>query len=240
MKFLIIGDSWGIGEYKIENRIMEVVPDTGLEYYLTQSNHTVTNLSAGSACNFGQLRNARTHLDDVCNDYDYIVWFHTEPVRDVPDTIIDDEIDGPKQFPEFGSIKDFDQAMEYISYQNYKFAQSIFDQHRVPFVAIGGVGRLSKSIDDFSFAKIKIYSWAQELLGCNFELPVNFFGRVRLKETFEKFEFDRQAVVQHLESTKRYQRECVRSKLFPDDNHVHRDEYKKLANRILTNLELYE
>lgn len=240
MKFLIIGDSWGIGEYKIKNCIMEAVPDTGLEYYLTQLNHTVTNLSAGSACNFGQLRNARTHLDDVCNDYDYIIWFHTEPVRDVPDTIIDDEIDSPNQFPEFSSIKDFDQAMEYISYQNYKFAQSIFDQHYVPFVVIGGIGRLSKSIDDFSFAQIKIYSWAQELLGCDFELPVNFFNRVRLKETFEKFEFDRQAVLQHLESTNRYQRECARSKLFPDGVHVHRDEYKKLANRLLINLESYE
>lgn len=240
MKFLIIGDSWGIGEYKIENHIMEAVPDTGLDYYLTQLNHTVVNLSAGSACNFGQLRNAGMHLTDVCNDYDYIVWFHTEAVRDVPDTIIDDDLDGPKQFPEFSSIKDFDQAMEYISYQNYKFAQSIFDQHSIPFIAVGGIGRLSKSIDNFSFAKMKIYSWAQELLKCNFELPVNFFNRARLEEVFEKFNFDQESVTQHLTLADRYRSECMRSKLFPDNVHVHRDEYKKLAHRILTNLELYE
>jgi hypothetical protein len=240
MKFLIIGDSWGIGEYKIDRQIMTAVPDTGIDYYLQQLNHTATNLSAGSACNFGQLRNARTHLDDICNDYDYIIWFHTEPIRDVPDTIIDDEIDGPKQFPEFAKIKDFDQAMEYINYQNYKFAQSIFDQHKIPFITIGGVGRLSKSIDDFFFSKIKIYSWSQELLNCKLELPVNFFSRVRLEETFEKFNFDQETVIAHLELTRRAQEEFKKSDLFPDNAHVHRSEYKKLATRILTNLESNE
>ena len=98
----------------------ELVPNTGLEFYLTQLGHTVTNISAGSASNFGQLRDAYWRLKDH-SDYDYIIWFHTEPVRDIVETVIDDPVDGPIQYPLFKNIKNYADALTYINETNLRY-----------------------------------------------------------------------------------------------------------------------
>jgi len=105
MKFFILGDSWGVGEWTIKNSVFESVPNTGLDYHLTQLGHTVTNISAGSAGNFGQLRHAYWTLKEK-SDYDYIIWFHTESMRDIEEIVINDRRRGTdfvKTFPEMQS-----------------------------------------------------------------------------------------------------------------------------------------
>ena len=84
MKFFILGDSWGLGEWKFvdgiphESGIVKNVPDTSIEFYLSQHGHYVKNISAVSAGNFGQLRHAYWQLVEN-HRYDYIIWFHIEP-----------------------------------------------------------------------------------------------------------------------------------------------------------------
>jgi hypothetical protein len=234
MKFFILGDSWGLGEYRRVDGKLELVPDTGLEFYLTQLGHSVTNISAGSASNFGQLRDAYWRLRDA-TDYDYIIWFHTEPIRDIVETVIDDPVDGPIQYSDFHNIKNYADALTYINERNYAYAQdTIYNKFKIPFIVVGGVGRLEQSINKFSFAKYTIHSWMQELLNLNYELPRNQMIWNRWHEVFDTFNYsDRQYVVEELESAEHYQGLLKQNPLFPDDMHVIGSEYEKLAVRLL-------
>lgn len=233
MKFLIIGDSWGIGEYAIIKQLMTPVPHTGIDHYLQYHGHKVENISAGSASNFGQLRHCRTVLEQSDSVPDYIIWFHTEPVRDIADTVIDDELDGPIQFPLINNYNDFDQAMQYMNYQNYVFAQTIYDQFQCPFIVVGGLGKLHSCIESFSFASYKIYSWAQEMLNLT-DLPDNIFSRNREKEIVNQFKFTKDSIINAIDSSKRYQELLNNSTKFPDGLHPARSEYEILCHRILT------
>jgi hypothetical protein len=234
MKFFILGDSWGLGEYQQVDGKLELVPDSGLEFYLTQLGHSVTNISAGSASNFGQLRDAYWRLREHC-DYDYIIWFHTEPIRDIVETVIHDPVDGPTQYPNFRTIKNYADALTYINESNYAYAQdTIYNEFKIPFIVIGGVGRLEHSINDFDFAKYRIHSWMQELLNLDYQLPRNQMIWNRWHEVFDTFDYsDRQHVVEELEFAERYQDLLKQNPLFPDDMHVIGPEYQKLAIRLL-------
>jgi hypothetical protein len=205
MKFFILGDSWGLGEWRIHNKIMELVPDTGIDYYLRKLGHTVTNVSAGSASNFGQLRNAYWTLRKN-TDYDYIIWFHTEPIRDVLETVIDDAVvDGLIQYPEYKNITDYVEAMEYINNCNYNYAQNnIYNEFGIPFIVIGGIGRLDESIDSYEFAKYKIYSWPEELLHIDYHLPKNVLSLETWEKVFSTFKYDKQQVLTAIESALHY------------------------------------
>lgn len=206
MKFFIIGDSWGKGEWgRVNGSELSAVPDTGLDFYLGQLGHTITNVSAGGACNFGQLRNAYWTLRDS-RDYDFIVWFHTEPVRDVVEHVLHDTIDGPKQYSEFAKIKDFNLAMQYINERNYQYAQEvIYQEFQIPFIVIGGVGRLEDSIDDYEFAKYKIHSWPEEILDLTYRLPRNCLIWNRWPEMFDNFSYDKSQLLNEFEATDNYQ-----------------------------------
>jgi hypothetical protein len=56
MKFFILGDSWEVGGWIKINGIFESVPNTGLDHWLQENAHSVTNISAGSTGNFGQYK----------------------------------------------------------------------------------------------------------------------------------------------------------------------------------------
>jgi hypothetical protein len=233
MKFLIIGDSWGIGEYLRIDGKSEPIPNTGLEFYLIQLGHIVTNISSGSASNFGQLRHAYWHLREQ-SDYNYIIWFHTEPIRDIVETVIDDPVDGQIQYPKFDTFKNYADALTYINESNYTYAQkTIYKKFQIPFIVIGGVGRLEDSIAKFSFAKYKIHSWTQELLNLNYQLPRNLMMWHQWPKVFDTFDFDdRQYIIQELESSKNYQDILKQNALF-SNYHVIRTEYEKLALRLV-------
>ena len=237
MKFLIIGDSYGLGEWYLPNPTDQstqvLVPDTGLDYYLRRLGHSVTNWSVGGDCNFGQLRHAYWTLKEN-SDFDYIIWFHTDPVRDAVEHVLHDPIDGPIQFPEFSKITDFELAMQYINKRNYLYAENtIYEEFNIPFIVIAGVGRLEECIDQFDFAHYKIYCWAQELLNLDSPLPRHLLRWWRSQDLFENFKYDKQQVIDLIDADIRYMRLLRESDLFPDNAHVCRQEYKKLADRIL-------
>jgi len=96
-----------------------------------------------------------------------------------------------------------------------------------------GVGRVENSIDNFKFAKHKIYSWTQELLGIDYEIPRNQLIWHRWSEVFSTFQFDKQDLLEEFSAVDTYQKLLIQSPLFPDNAHVIRTEYEKLAHRIL-------
>jgi hypothetical protein len=233
MKFFILGDSWGVGEYKIVNKIMVPVPYSGPDYFLSQMGHKVTNISQGSSSNFGQLRHAYQTLKKY-HEYDFIIWFHTEPVRDIVETIIDDQVDGVKRYPDFLQIKSYHAALEYVNTCNYEFAQeTIYAEFKIPFIVIGGLGRLEDTIYNYEFAKYLIPSWIEEMLKINYKLPRNFLTWHRWAEVFNNFVFDKSEVLAEFEQVQNYQELLKNSNLFPDNGHPCKEEYQKLAYRLL-------
>jgi hypothetical protein len=236
MKFFILGDSWGVGEWTNKTGMFESVPDTGLDYHLTQLGHTVTNISAGSAGNFGQLRLAYWTLKEN-SDYDYIVWFHTESMRDIEEIIINDPDEGQRYFPDF-DIGNFESGLDYLDFENYKHAQTIADEYNIPFIVIGGQCTVNSVIDQFSFAKHTIPSWLTELLDLNFVPPKNtFFSWEKIKRILNHYGISEKEFIvsniDQLDRAKEIQELANKSALFPDNVHPSSDCFKQLAQRIL-------
>jgi hypothetical protein len=78
---LIGGDSWGCGEWGWINRKKYGVLHPGLEQYLVDSGFAVVNCSKGASCNKKSIERI-AHQADL-SDYDHIVWFQSDPLRDL-------------------------------------------------------------------------------------------------------------------------------------------------------------
>lgn len=237
MNFFILGDSWGVGEWRQDNGILFANPNTGLDFYLTQLGHTVKNVSAGSASNFGQLRHAYWTLKETGYNYDYIIWFHTEPIRDIEQIIIQDPHDGNIYYPDF-DISNFNNALRYVNKQNYQYAQTMFDEFKIPFILIGGQTPIDPQIDQYTFAKYKIDNWLAELAGINFQIPYSTVGSLnKIKRildyyniSFKKFvlnNFDEVNKITLIEDI------LKTHKNFPDGGHPSRHCFLELANYIV-------
>lgn len=77
-KILIIGDSWGCGEWTLSDEYCAVHP--GLEFYLKEHGYNVNNLSQGGYSNSDIFNSLRDHMA-INNSYDVIIWFQTDPLR---------------------------------------------------------------------------------------------------------------------------------------------------------------
>ena len=175
MNLCIMGDSWGA------RRVTEKDPPehaTGydpqkliVDQLCEQCGHTVLNISKNGASNFGQLKTLRYNiLEKNLINFDYIIWFHTEPVRDFTEFVsLDynspgDKFDGNIQFPNL-SFKNFYTDIEYLKFQNFKYAQSLYKRFKIPFILIGGAGPIGHMHAKFNFVHWKLNSWNQELCG---------------------------------------------------------------------------
>jgi hypothetical protein len=236
MKFFILGDSWGVGEWTKKSRRFEPIPNTGLDYHFTELGHTVTNISAGSASNFGQLRHAYWTLKEN-SDYDYIIWFHTESMRDIEEILINDPDEGQRYFPDF-DISNFESGMDYLDFQNYKYAQTIADEYNIPFIVIGGQGPVNPLINQFSFAQHVIHSWLAELLELNFIPPKNtFFSWDKIARILDHYGVDEKEFIVNnigqLDKAKIIEDLASASPLFPDNAHPSSECFRQLAQRII-------
>jgi hypothetical protein len=236
MKFFILGDSWGVGEWTKKSGRFESIPNTGLDYHFTELGHTVTNISAGSAGNFGQLRHAYWSLKENSN-YDYIIWFHTESMRDIEEILINDPDEGQRYFPDF-DISNFEIGLDYLDFQNYKYAQTIADEYDIPFIVIGGQCPVNPVINQFSFAQHIIHSWLAELLELNFIPPKNtFFSWDKIKRILDHYGVDEKEFIanniKHLDKAKIIEELASASPLFPDNAHPSRECCRQLSQRII-------
>jgi len=211
------------------------VPDSGLDYWLTKSGHSVTNISAGSASNFGQLRQAYWTLKQNA-DFDFLVWFHTESFRDIIETVILDPIDSVMQYPEF-TIDDFP-SCQYVTKQNYNYAQMIYKEFDIPFIVIGGQSPVDPAVEKFDFAHHVVTSWLQELLELDVIPPANtFFSWNKIKVILDHYKIDEKTFVgenfNSLTRANEIAELAQKSCHFPDNCHPSRACFKSLADRIL-------
>lgn len=77
---LIIGDSWGCGEWSASSDPYRVT-HLGLEHFLKEYGCTVINLSRPGASNKTTVQIFKDHVDVF--DPKYIFWFQTDPMRDL-------------------------------------------------------------------------------------------------------------------------------------------------------------
>jgi hypothetical protein len=236
MKFFILGDSWGVGEWSKKSGRFVPVPNTGLDYWLAQAGHSVTNISAGSAGNFGQLRHAYWTLDSH-SDYDYMVWFNTERIRDIQEIVLDDPAESAQQYPDI-DLSDLNAALDYVLLRNYQYAQQLYDRYQIPFIVIGGQSPVPDQIKDYSFAHWVIKSWLAELLDLNDVPPENtFFSWEKLQSILNHFRMDvREYILNNSQQLNRANEICklaAHSERFPDNGHPGRQCFQQLADRIL-------
>jgi hypothetical protein len=186
MRFLIIGDSWGCGEWRKtfitaeqapnaswsksvnpnEWFINEVVPNTDIGHYLNKMGNRAVNLSKGGDSNINQLTRLKELLT-VHNNYDYIVWIQTEPVRDyVLGNFKVDKEHYRNMLPEYDG---YDRIVADWFRQTYDIAEEIYKQYYIPFVLVGGMCKISNIINQYSFAKHQLIDWANDMV---FENPI--------------------------------------------------------------------
>lgn len=236
MKFFILGDSWGVGEWSRTQGMFTPVLNTGLDYHLLQAGHTVTNVAQGSAGNFGQLRHTYWTLKEDAS-YDYIVWFHTESMRDIEEILIADPAEGARYFPDF-DISCWEAGLDYLDHENYKYAQMIWEEFRIPFIVIGGQCPVNPLIHQFSFAQHVITSWLSELLELDYMPPKNtFFSWDKIQRILTHYNVSTRQFIQDnadaLDLADNICKIAKASDLFPDNGHPSSVCYSELAHRII-------
>jgi len=235
MKYFIMGDSWGVGSYTREPYMIPI-PNTGLDYHLRERKHQVTNISAGSAGNFGQLRHAYWSLKENAN-YDFIIWFHTESLRDIIEICMADPEEQKVQFPKFRMHANFNSVLDYIDRQNYRYAQQLYETYNIPFIVIDGQSpfNLKLGLDHFVVHHIE---WLKQLLELKDDAPRYSFGAWQKIQTILEYYSitEREFVIENIDDLDRS--ELVTelgkdSKLFPDHGHPSSDCFGQLADQII-------
>lgn len=230
-KFLICGDSWGVGAYQyIGNPPTGITPvaNSGLDYFLTQHGCEVTNIAKGADSNFLQLVALDIKLKENSN-YDAIVWIQTETNRDL--------IDSSEQYPNF-DIDNFKKSMSYVKETNYQFIQSIYDKFKIPFIVVGGLSAIDDSISKYTFAKVIIPSWLNDITEGKFVLAENMHQDIILKVLTAFPPSNKKFIVEELDRMKAVEDSLETHPNFSNGVHPNAQQFEKLAVRILNELEL--
>lgn len=224
MRFLIIGDSWGCGEWSDDrdsdnNRI---IPHAGTAQYLMDAGHTVTNLSCPADNNWRQLRLAEREL--AVNEYDYCVWFQTEPLRNIYEY---------SPFPDPQDIFLVEPKLEFdeLLIGWYKKIYDCADRLGIPVLAVGGLSPLHPLILRYDNLIPVIWAWGEELTGTR--QPYNTFwhtGKLA-KDT----DLSPQRMSTELSKCRRYEDAQELSDRFiaqHPDRHAHKQLTERLLNSI--------
>jgi hypothetical protein len=79
-KILMVGDSWGCGEItNLDHYSKTIISHPGVEQYLKDDGHKVVNLSMLGGSN----ADAYHLLQNYHKNYDIIIYWHTDPLRDL-------------------------------------------------------------------------------------------------------------------------------------------------------------
>ena len=247
MKFIIIGDSWGRGEWVYENdtppynqgKRIYVVPNTSIGSVLEAHGHTCITLAKASTkgSNYNQLLRLQEEIADELRfstePIDGIIWFHTETIRDIIWSIVLDKEKAKIQYPNF-DISNFRNAMEYINTQNYNFAQKLYKEYKIPFYVIGCLSPLSQTIHNFNFHKLAITSWISEITGYKVEeLPLNMHEDFFLEMLDILKVSNKEEINKEMKLMSKTEQELDSNGMFSAGIHPTYNQIKELAKRIL-------
>ena len=251
MKYLIIGDSWGCGEWgkdfhtgkkphdDVTKSIWQpsnepdtwhrsyVISNTHVGYYLEDYGHISTNLSKGGDSNLNQLKLCHQHLESN-SDYDQIVWFLSEPVRDW-----DHNFNLGDEYYEKVSLPDgYDKIVEAWFALTFLEAEFIYERHNIPWIVIGGMTPVPELIKNFSFCHTYIEDWTNEMITEKF--CYHPFNAGNFRQFGEKYVeiFHNDRFMKESQDSLNWIQHCFMSKRFPDWGHPDREAHRDLARWI--------
>jgi hypothetical protein len=134
---LIIGDSWGCGEWEWDSKKGEhITPNKhlGLEQYLTEDGFAISNVSVPGQSNLEALSNAAFQ---PIHSFDYIVWIVTDALRDLSYV--------NKNYNELTSYADMIADSEFIMKHTFTVANNF----NVPILCMGGCAILPQYINQY-------------------------------------------------------------------------------------------
>ena len=154
---LIIGDSWGVPNYppqyyglKDRQHIGDP-PETHTEFLLRELGHRVTNCAINASGNYRSILEGLRHADQ--HSVDWIIWFHTEMLRD-------SHLDQLDRRPYH-----IDQLRDQVAARVYVLFEQLRLKTGARVAVIGGQAPVLASFYDLSRADWVIDDWRSEILG---------------------------------------------------------------------------
>jgi len=216
--FLIAGDSWGCGEW---GHNPYEVKHSGLQYFLEQSGHEVKNISKPGCSN----KVSSSLLEDSLQTKpvpDYIIWFQTDPLRDL------------RPYDNFKNITSIEQ-MQLFAKARMDMIYTKLNNLGVKIYCIGGCYKLHSNISRFENLHALIPS-VIELCLPNFKHTLWFSDWIPfLSKNF--LDFDELIEIKKINDNLGSDKES-RQFFYPDGAHVNRLGHQLIFNVVCEQLKL--
>ena len=238
---LIMGDSWGLPSRPPLNYISKTVekikslnpnaeithnhlgdlPETHLEFLLQDAGYSVINTSKSGSSNLESIQRAAQYIDNQSKNIDYLIWFHTESLRDFHDTEEPFNIESTTRL---------------LSIQAYIEFEKRFGNNDCKKIIIGGQAPVLK--EEFnqyvSTPLLLIEDWHSDILGTKLPFThalchINLIDHPKCIDPYSKKMKTLEQIEQILDLD-------ALSKDFPDNAHPGKDPHKKLFNTINTKI----
>jgi len=197
MNILLAGDSWGMPNYCGPPG---VPPQYHLQYLLQDAGHRVVNASKNGGSNLEAL----DRIHNFYTDEEYIVWFHTSPLRDyMPSYEFKDDMYIPKDY--------YNKVNACI--------KDIISKYSVKFIAIGGCTTLSNYLNT-EHLHYYIKDWKSEILGKQLPEAI-WWGCMNYPITTNKYQ-EAEIMIDEISN----------SKDFPDNGHPGIRPHAELMQRL--------
>jgi len=136
MKTILIGgDSWGCGEWTQFSESKYGVSHKGLEQYLVDDGFSVVNSAQGGSSNRNSISRVAQQLDHGVHDH--IVWFQTDPFRDLKYVTLN------SLFISYQQVLDYHKELLNSSYK-------LLNQLGNKVICIGGCSKLDPDIRNYN------------------------------------------------------------------------------------------
>ena len=136
MKTILIGgDSWGCGEWTWLSKRNYGVSHKGLEQYLVDDGFSVVNSAQGGSSNSKSIRRVAQQLER--GNYDHIIWFQSDPLRDLKYTTFN------SLFTSYQQVLDCHKELLNSSYKQ-------LNQLGNKVICVGGCSKLDPDIRNYN------------------------------------------------------------------------------------------
>jgi hypothetical protein len=238
---MILGDSWGVPNYPpteyIKHRINEIKklsavaeikfqhlgdpPETHLEFLLKDCGYSIINLSISGGSNLETIRSAEEYLNKNKIKIDWLIWFHTESLRDWSEILTSPDT----KF----SIPILSKQLACAAYK--KFAELI-KKIKCKTIVIGGQAPifLKEFKDNIGDVDLLIEDWHADILGVNLPFShgvcnLNLFEFPGCLDTTE----EKKKMLDNIDTILKLDFESVE---FPDNAHPGKKAHAELFQKI--------
>jgi hypothetical protein len=224
MNVLISGDSWSCGEWGDpipgQNYYQNIqgVRHGGLVQYLREDGHDVQLIGQGSSCNLTQVTRMY-ELGKSLKKFDRIIWFHTDPLRDVAEKDI------------ANSLQSLEQQKRTLDRKQYQRLQELNRE----ILCLGGCSPINEDINDYSNLRVIIYDLQAWLLpGRETIDPLGRWWRYQAPDLdlLSKFEHTEQLLQAHIKRARDQANTAERELFWPDGLHPNREAHLRIYNHM--------